>query len=325
MTIGLWRAAAGIGVLAVLTNAASAQDRLRETCRTASAPADVREFCELAAYAVEPLEARLGIVSIGGNPVPGTASTFGPRIGPLPRVSAAARFTLARVELPPIGRFGSNVTPDATLASLNADASVGLFPGIALLPTAAGFLAIDLLASAGLTWIPDSDGFDGGRPFSWALGARLGILRESFTVPGVSLSAMYRRFGDMSWGPPASPDPQDPSARIQLDARRAWSMRAAVSKRVAAIGLAGGAGWDFFSADALLRVTDPDGPDIEGRESGASTTRFTAFANAGYTALILSIVAELGWQEGGDSAELPAGRARGQGGAYGGLAVRVAI
>lgn len=308
-------------IAAAGAQSADGQERLRADCAAAASQA-TRDFCELATHAVEALEARLGIVQIGGNPVPGTASPFGPKIGPVPRFGVDGRLTLAGVELPAIQSIGSTETPDAVPVGLNVDAGIGVFPGFPLVPTVGGLFAIDVLAGAGVTLIPESDGFAGGQPFSWALGTRLGIMRESFTAPGISITAMYRRFGDVTWG---DGDLVDTDAFVRLDGRRAWSLRGAVSKRIASLGVAGGAGWDFYSADARLRVADPDDTAIEATEDGVSTSRFTAFANAAFTTLILNLVGELGWQAGGDSPELPAGSVPGQGGLYGGVAVRVAI
>jgi hypothetical protein len=56
---------------------------------------------------------------------------------------------------------------------------------------------------------------------AWALGARVGILRESFTAPGVSVSAMYRSIGSFSYGDPRPRAVRRvPDARDQLPSRR---------------------------------------------------------------------------------------------------------
>lgn len=63
-------AAIAIMIAAVSSTRVDAQERLRAQCRDAfAAQPDAREFCELATYAVEAVEARFGIVQIGGNPV----------------------------------------------------------------------------------------------------------------------------------------------------------------------------------------------------------------------------------------------------------------
>src|SRR5688572_24630681 len=63
---------------------------LREQCAPASR-ADVLAFCQDVADASAILQPRLGIAVSGGNPVPGTASTMGMRIGTLPRVGIGIR------------------------------------------------------------------------------------------------------------------------------------------------------------------------------------------------------------------------------------------
>lgn len=219
-----------IAIAAAGARGVHGQEGLRADCAAAVAPQSTRDFCELATYAVDALQARLGIAQIGGNPVPGTASPFGEKIGPLPRFGAAARLTLAGVELPPIQSSDPDETPSAVPVSLNADAGIGVFSGMPLAPTVGGFLAVDLLASAGVSFLKDSEGFDGGRPGSVAVGARLGITRESFTAPGISISAMYRRFKRVTWG---DRDLEETDAFIQVSGRSAWSLRGAVSKRIA--------------------------------------------------------------------------------------------
>ena len=47
----------------------------------------------------------------------------------------------------------------------------------------------------------DVKGFAEDTPdFSYGVGARLGLLRESFTMPGISVSLMYHRLGTVSYG-----------------------------------------------------------------------------------------------------------------------------
>ena len=67
------------------------------------------------------------------------------------------------------------------------DASVGVLQGLSIFPTVGGLGSIDMLASLGFAAPPDGEGFDGSL-ISWGLGAKLGILRESFTLPGLTAS-----------------------------------------------------------------------------------------------------------------------------------------
>jgi hypothetical protein len=311
------RAAAGIVAVATLVavGQADAQEALRAQCTSGGATVP---FCELAVLGLENLAARAGIVSAGGNPVPGTASTFGMRLGPLPRMSLAARFTVMPVELPPIFVRGQDETPDGLASSINLDASVGLFTGFSVAPTVGGLLSVDLLGNLSFLDMPGGEGFNDDNPVAWAVGARVGITRESFTAPGISVSGMYRRITELRYGDSSM---SRADALIQIDGHRVWNVRAAISKRLALAALTGGIGYDHHSGAAFVRVAE-----VEGREDGFSVGRFNGFVSGGATFLILTIAGDLGWQQGADA---PAGLAgadvAGKSGFFGSVAIRLAI
>jgi hypothetical protein len=287
---------------------------LREQCSDA-APGWV-SYCESLADAAVTLPARTALAAAGGNPVPGTASTLGMRVPGSPRWSIALRGTLVRASLPPIAGEQA-VTP--TLWSMNADASVGLFNGFNLLPTIGGFGSIDVLGSVGLLSVPEGDGFDRSSPLSWALGTRVGILRESFTAPGVSVSAMYRSLPDVEHATDGT--------YFENAAQSALSVRGTVGKRILGLGLTGGLGYDRVRSDTranfdLVGTMFPITVAVEERDVATGRTSF--FGNVSYTLLILNMAAELGWQKSDDR---PAGAHAntGKGGLFGGVAVRLAI
>jgi hypothetical protein len=309
----------------LLPAAAQAQaGPLRSQCTGASTAA-VREFCENVADAVVILQPRAGLALSGGNPVPGTASTLGMRLGTLPRVSIGVRVTAAAVDLPPIERVDGDRNIGFPLGSINADVSVGLYQGIALLPTAGGFLSLDLLGSIGVLPLPRGEGSDDSAPVSWAAGARLGVLRESFTLPGVSIDFMHRRPGRMSWG---SPDLTEEDAFLQLTRPRVNSVRGTVGKRLFGFGLTGGLAYDRYTADVRARIRDAvvEAPErvLEIAQPAMTTTRTAAFGNASLTVLILNVATELGWQRGGTPIDDATDRLQ-KGGLFGGVAVRLAI
>lgn len=300
-----------------------AQQGLRPQCAAGAAGESSRQFCALTSYAAEALMARVGIASAAGNPVPGTASTFGMKLGPLPRMSLAGRGTLSWLTLPAIERRTSSDNPDGLVASLNTEASVGLYSGLSLAPTVGGFLSVDLLGSFGMTWLPGADGLDNDRPINWGAGARVGITRESFTAPGISLSGMYRDYGEVSYG---RGDLTTTDAFIHADNHHAWSLRGAISKRVSVLSGTLGVGYDIHSADVLMRIGQNGNLEVEALENGVSAKRWSAFANGSFTLLILSLVAEVGWQQGGDAPDsLPGSSDVGKGAIFGGFAMRLAI
>jgi hypothetical protein len=319
---------AGCGAAALLfacvTQAAAQSSELRAQCGTASGAA-VRGLCEAVADASVILQPRAALALTGGNAVPGSASTLGMRLGSLPRVSANLRITAAAVSLPPIERVGSRDNINFPLGSINADASIGVYQGLALLPTVGGFGSLDLLGSVGVLPLPRGEGFNDSAPVSWAVGARVGLLRESFTAPGVSIDVLHRRVGSLSWG---SPDLTEEDVHLQHNGVRVTSVRGTVGKRFFGFGVTGGAAWDRSTADVHARLRDPvvldPGRVLEIRQQGLSTTRTALFGNASLTIMILNLATELGWQRGAAPLEGATDRLQ-RGGLFGGVAVRLAI
>ena len=305
-----------LGFGAVVGPADARAQSLREQC--ADAATGGLAYCESLADAAVTLPARLAIAAAGGNPVSGTASTLGMRIPGSPRWSLALRSTIARASLPPIGD-AAPIRP--TLWSVNADAAVGLFNGFNLAPTIGGFGSLDVLGSIGVLGVPDGDGFEPSSPLTWALGARVGILRESFTAPGVSASAMYRSLPDVEFGE-STPGPYFDNA-----GQGVLSLRGTVGKRILGLGLTAGVGYDRTGSDVRARFDEP-GPlfpnPVDIAEQDVTSGRTSFFGNVSYTILILNMAAELGWQESG---ERPAAAHddTGKGGLFGGVAVRLAI
>jgi len=301
------RRALGLATLAtaLLAVDATAQS-LREQCAV-----DLTMMCSQAAEAALTVRPHLVIAAAGGNPVSGTASTIGMRLPGSPRWSIAVRGTMARGDVPPL-------PPDAeseTLSpwSINADAVVGLFNGVQLMPTVGGFASIDVLGSIGLLAAEDGPYTQDSR-VTWGLGTRVGILRESFTAPGVSVSAMYRSVPDLESG-----------TTMEVERQGVVSLRGTVGKRILGLGLTGGVGWDRGSGTIRVTYLEDGSTDaIVTVESDESWSRTSFFGNVSWTLLILNLSAELGWQGGGDA---PAGAHddAGSGSVFGGLAIRLAI
>ncbi len=291
-------ALAACGMLAAPSVARAQDSSLLEKCPAAGQGA---RLCLLAAQAVEIAEPRIGLAFSGGNPVEGTASTLGMRMGTFPHISVDARVTGAHFTLPPL-RGGGDIGVFAPF--FDVDASVGIFDGLRLLPTVGGFGSVDALASLGAARLPGD--FANGSPVGYGLGVRLGLLRESFTMPGISVSGMYRHVGDVRFGEV----PVD-SASFTLNGVSDLSVRAAVSKRLLVLGATAGLGWDRYRSDVSTTVLGsselPGGvPGAnQASVSGYPASRMSAFANLSWTMLILHAVGEVGWQRGTEPAALP--------------------
>ena len=284
-----------------LATPAVAQNDLQEHCPAGNS------FCVRMGEAAELTQVRTGIGLAGGNPIMGASSTLGMRLGAIPRVTIAGRMTGVQLNVP--NTIDANATGDIGNfpRSLNVDAAVGVFSGLSLLPTVGGFGSIDLVASYGSMGLPDE--FLQESIQSWAVGVRIGILRESFTAPGLSITGMYRSIDDAQLGSTFGPA-DGPGTFFRLTDTKLWSARATVGKRIFMLGATAGIGWDRFKGSAEAQ----DALNFNVTADDFSNSRTTIFGNLSWTMLILNIVGEGGVQKGGPDDTL-----------YGSLAIRLAL
>ncbi|HLM67629.1 MAG TPA: hypothetical protein VK358_08890, partial [Longimicrobium sp.] len=273
------------------------------------------------AQAVDAAQPQLGILLAGGNPTLGTASTGGVRLGLIPRVSLTARVNVVAARLPDIREVEGGEADQFRVPApaVGANLSVGLTQGFSVAPMIGGFGAIDLLGSVSVLPLSLLEDF-GDNAFSWGAGARVGLIRESFVTPGVSVSLMYRDLGEVSFGKvcegteTASPlAPTDPNRRACTAdgdfgeigfGLTNWSGRAAISKRLLGLGLTAGVGYDKFDTDADFAFSTPV---VAGAREiyrfsdvAVDNDRWSAFLDASFTVLVASLVAEVGWMQGAD-------------------------
>ncbi|HEX6588831.1 MAG TPA: hypothetical protein VF039_07410 [Longimicrobiales bacterium] len=309
------------GALLALAAAAplSAQDGVAAAC--ASEPMDPA-FCRAVALGAEALIPAVVVAAEGGNPVPGTASTLGMRLTSMPRWSVAGRLTLAWASAPDLVERGGGDVLQVTPAVFAIDGTVGVLEGFSPLPTVGGVASLDLLWGAALVPLLVSDELGGSGGWSWAAGARVGLLRESFTLPGVSVSAMFRQVRDIGFG---DDELETTDAYIRSDVN-VVSVRAAATKSILLLNVTGGVGWDRISGDVELgyeslagfaRATAPD----------VVMERVTVFGEVSYTLMVLSFVLGGGWQEGPqlDEGALAGDEYDAPGTGYASAALRLAI
>ncbi|MEO5511775.1 MAG: hypothetical protein ABIV28_09270 [Longimicrobiales bacterium] len=318
-----------LGVSGAASTAVHAQGTFEQQCAGATSNAQLRTYCMRIGQGIEVVQPRLGIAFSGGNPVPGTASTLGMRLGTIPRFSVALRASAATVEAPPIEKLQNTEALKFAVPALNVDASVGVFSGISLLPTVGGFGSVDLLGSIGILPLAQSKGFTDERPLSWSVGARVGLIRESFTAPGISVSGAYRKIGTVSYGDSLF---QTADAYFDIDDASAISIRGAISKRIPLVGLGFtvGAGYDRYDATAAFGARDPSflsGGMIAISRQDLETDRVAYFANASWTLILVHFVGEIGVQQGLKDApsSVIGNEVLKKSGVFGGLAVRIAL
>jgi hypothetical protein len=292
----------------------------------------MREACAVVAQAAEAAPAQLGILVARGNATIGSASPGGLRLGVLPRVSASAQGSVVMVKLPDIlarqagtGAERLNRSVGIPAPALSGTATVSVFEGFRLLPTVGGFGSVDAIGSA--AWLPFAggrgEGFGpGGAELAYGVGARIGLLRETFVTPGASISVMRHSLGEVRYGDvcpgiavirqgtgegytyasgecPGGGDPGEISVDVS-----SWSTRAQVGKRLLGVGLVGGLGYDRFASTAGYGFraepsTLPQGVQFARVGDLQRTTgRWSAFVNGSYTLIVATLGVEAGWMQG---------------------------
>lgn len=252
-------------------------------------------WCQETALSVQAAQGALGLAASGGTDLPGSASTLGWRMKGSPRFALSIRGSLTRASTPSMKVSGGLPRGETTvsLPSMHLTGTIGLFDGFSLGPTVGGFGSVDLTVST--QWIkpPKRKGFQ-ENVTGWGVGTRIGILRESFSLPGISLSASHRSLGNTSLWEVDDGDPSE--ARFDL---RVSSLRAVVGKDIWGIGFFGGAGWDRYAGDATLVVTDPGGGGLDSTGAGElRSERRLFFIGGSMTFLALQVSAEAGWAAG---------------------------
>lgn len=246
--------------------------------------------CAAASVAARALQGDLALAAGFGSEVSGTATTLATRVQGGPRISFAARFGGVDVVMPDLGDPTGQGETSFLAPAAHAEIALGLFDGVRIFPTVGGFLSLDAFGKAAFLLLPESEGFSGGST-AYTAGLRVGIFREGFTIPGVSVSASRRFVGSVDFG--GSGDPSsvtvDPSVT---------SIRATVGKDLFAVEWLAGFGWDDFGGDVTVRAADGLGSSAT-YDGSSEDTRKIYFASASMTfSIVLNVAVEGGWAEG---------------------------
>jgi hypothetical protein len=244
--------------------------------------------------AARSLVGHLAIASGLGSEVAGTASNLGRRVSGKPRVAVSARLGTVRAGLPDLADPSALREVSFFVPTVHADVALGLFDGFRIMPTVGGFLSLDVFGQASLALLPGDVGFN-GRATGLGIGARVGIFRESFTLPGVSVSVSRRYPGSPTLGSVADGDP----AQLGVDAA-VTSFRATVGKDLFAVEVLAGVGWDDASADAAFAVSTGLGGPATGVGRIDASRRLYFLGAATSFNLVFSLSAEAGLASGFD-------------------------
>jgi hypothetical protein len=209
------------------------------------------------------LSPQLGLALAGGNAVLGSGSTLG---GP-GHFSIGVRANFFQGDLPDITSFptpstntrvqytGPNALPANTqvVGLPTVDAAIGLFGGVPLPLTNVG--GIDLLVSA--MYIPNIGDSTSDvriapdRNLQLGYGVRVGLLKESLVVPGLSFTYLKRDLPTTTiTGTSKDLDVLIEGAKVKTSA---W--RVVASKNLLTFGIAGGIGQDKYDDEANVQGT----------------------------------------------------------------------
>jgi hypothetical protein len=248
-----------LGVGLALMTAVSAEAQTANSCVAGAS----QDACQMAVDVFQLLSPQLGLALAGGNAVLGSGSTLG---GP-GHFSIGVRGNIFQGDLPQIGDFplpsttgrvqytGANALPaKRTVVGLpTADAAIGLFGGVPLPLTNVG--GIDLLLSA--TYVPsigDSTSdvrIAPDRNLQVGYGVRIGLLKESLVVPGVSFTYLKRDLPTTTiTGTSPNLDVLIQDAKVKTTA---W--RVVASKSLLTFGIAAGIGQDKYDDEATVQGT----------------------------------------------------------------------
>lgn len=304
--------------LAAAPAGAEAQARAEALARRCADATGRYAACTELAVAARALQAGSGLMAGLGSEVAGSAGTLGMRLDAAPRVAFSMRTAFTHLGIPDLADGGPGLSREATFVvpALHTGIAVGVFDGFFVLPTVGGVLSLDALAQTSTLFLPVGEGFD-GKTSSWSVGVRVGLLRESFTLPGVAVSVSRRDLGAIRLGSALGPG----SGSVMVDPT-VHALRATVGKDLLSVGVLAGVGWDRTSGSVQIH---PTGSGVPLGEGDWAHTRKLVFLGASMNFLILQLSAEGGWAGGLGAVEgyrgAPFDPAKGTG--FGSLALRL--
>ncbi|MEZ4414517.1 MAG: hypothetical protein R3E10_02065 [Gemmatimonadota bacterium] len=221
----------------------------------------------------------------GGAVVPVPPNTLGRRVPQGgPRASLSLRLLAATVSTVRMGEGAQPAAPlEETGWGFRAAVAAGVFDGLRPIPSVGGLFSLDLFATVDHLGVASAAVREGG--WAWGGGARLGLLRESFTTPGVAVDLATSRTGKLRLQSGAT-DPVTVGVR-------AHSLRVSVGKDLLGVGAVGGVGRDWSRMDVELQL-----PGAQPAQGSIDTSRDVAFLGATLNYLVAQLSAEVGWAGG---------------------------
>lgn len=273
-----------------------------------------QDACQKSIDLFQYMAPQLGVLVAGGNATLGQGGT----LGGLGRFSVGIRVNALQGSLPDVDKVVPGINgavastysvSDQLLPLPTADVAIGLFKGLPMGVTNVG--GVDLLVSA--AYLPEysSNFIDVKVPegsLKLGYGARVGIVQESFVVPGVSLSYLRRSLPTVSivGSTAASSGGSRDTLRVDSLRVRTDAIRLTASKSFLVFGAAVGIGQDKYESVGTIRakvapraIILPSGASAGPVVLSQKLTRTNIFADLSLNLPLLKIVGEIGQVSGG--------------------------
>ena len=243
--------------------------------------------CVDATLAARGLITDTGFLLSLGSAAPGS---WGPLRRNTPRFDVSFRVAGLRAHIPVVTHEPAvgQARGGFVLKTIQGNLVAGLFEGFQVKPTVGGLLSLDLLAQGHFLFFPKEVGLD-SRMGAFSLGVRLGLVRETFTLPGIAVSVSRRFMSPMTldW------ESVHYSTGLVINPSIS-SLRLTIGKSISSLGLMAGAGLDSHNSEVTLIVLPQDTDPTE-VNAPLIIRRPVLFSGVSLSLLILQLSTEIGW------------------------------
>ena len=277
----------------ILTISVSAQDlnKIIDSCVSTGSTSLVAP-CQGAILATQAIRGGISATDAMGGEITGSFSTMGRRFGKIPRLSLGADLKISEFDIPNVLESTAAI-PGKTnvwVYGIKTTVAAGVLDGFSFSPTIGGILSLDLLGSFDLLLLQEKYGFINNEKLL-SLGGRLGLLGESFTMPGITVSLVQHFGEELNWSSIGGDD-------VQLDTEiSTTSLRASIGKDLFVFAFLLGTGLDWQRGDLSILVSDPGVPGEPGIVAGQNLTtrRPVYYMGLSLTRLFFQFSLEAGW------------------------------
>ena len=261
-------------------------------------PTALNPLCHSAIFAARSVRSIMSVADGMGSETAGSSSIIGRRkVGALGSRNYSASLSSGMVwsHLPSLNttNVDQGLPNGFNVYNVKATFTAGLFEGLTISPGWGGILGLDLVGSGSLQVLTWDSELQARTARIGSYGVRLGLLRESFSTPGITLSVVrqYETAQELE-----AKQPEYTDLFIKSKATR---LRAVVGKELGDFGVLAGVGWNRNFG--LLQGTIP-GMLLRIAHSFSSETvkesQTLYFSGVSYTNMVFQISLELGLAEG---------------------------